>query len=644
MSGIFGCWHLDGRPIDSNTFRTCLELVDPGNLSSASVWHRGSVGLGFKPSPNSLNLEPDFARIQSRGVVCVFDGRLDNRDELISTLHDAPLHSRSPDADVARAAYDEFGDRFVERIKGDFACTVFDVAENRLLVARDRLGVRPMCFTQTKDTFLFASDAKALLAWPGVSAAPDDLMMADFVLQFVSRDSQNRTFFRDIRSLPPAHVLIVTPRGWTAHQYFDFDTDKRITYRSLQDYVEAFRELVAESIRRRLRHDRPVAVSVSGGLDSSYIFSVAADIVRGHSAPCPAVLGFNYSGQRGTPSDEDDFVRALEQSCDVPIERVPQRSGFMEFAADEVWHTESPLLDALACQRQAMFQGLCGGGARRLLTGHWGDQVLFDADYLADLFWSRQWRLLGEHSRVWGLTGARLARRVGRDFVSRYAPTSFLGAARLVRRHKEGSWRARWYTERFRRRLRERFDDDRLTRVSGTAHAWAIYQQSRRGYHIQCMEWNARVAAMHGLEMAFPYLDCDLLQFLMSIPGEVQSHGGVPRGLMRKAMEGIVPDTIVTRRSKGEFTQLANEGIERDFEKIVEILGPSSLAVRFGYLEGPTLWSLLDEWRTTIQSSQSAIVTNRVVDLCGMELLLRQFTTPRHSSRMVESQVTAPLC
>src|SRR5205823_177775 len=138
---------------------------------------------------------------------------------------------------------------FIDQIAGDFVCAVFDGGANRLLVARDRLGVRPLCFTYVNDTVLFASDAKALLAWPGVRAAPDDVMMADFVLQFVSLESQHRTFFRNIRSLPPAHVLVATPHGSSLRRYFDFDTRRQVRLGSFRDYVDAFHQLVAASVR-----------------------------------------------------------------------------------------------------------------------------------------------------------------------------------------------------------------------------------------------------------------------------------------------------------------------------------------------------------------------------------------------------------
>ena len=627
MSGVFGCWHFDDRPASVAALRVCLERISPAGPVDVGVWHSGAVALGSKPAHDGGDFERDVNRLGVASIACVFDGRLDNREELYEALHRlSPLREDCPDRVLVRAAYEEYGESFVDRLRGDFVCSVFDRRANRLLLARDRLGVRPLCFTRVQDTFLFATEAKALLSWPGVTAVPDAAMMADFALQFLSVDSQKRTFFRDIHSVPPSHLLIVTPEKSTLRRYFEFDTERSVRLPAFRDYVGAFHQLVIASVRNRLRHRAPVGISVSGGLDSAYIFCIAQRLVRDGAAPCPRVLGFNYAGAPGTPSEEEDFVRAIERSCEATIERIPQRPGFMAAARDEVWHSESALIEGLACQRQAMYRRVRETGAGRLLTGHWGDQVLSDADYLIDLCRSRRWRAVTQHSREWGIGRRRLAKKLARDFASRYLPAAAGRAVRRLRPRHDSAWLSPWYTDRFRRLLRERFEDARLTRVKGTSHAWAIYQQSRRGYHVQCMEWNSRLAAMHGLDVAFPYLDSDLLQFLMAIPGEAQSPDGVPRGLMREAMRGLVPDAVVNRRTKGEFTHLANRSIEIDFAQIADILGPSSLLVQFGYVNGAVLWRHLGEWRTAIRVADTATLANRLIELCGMELLLRQFT------------------
>ncbi len=145
------------------------------------------------------------------------------------------------------------------------------------------------------------------------------------------------------------------------------------------------------------------------------------------------------------------------------------------------------------------------------------------------------------------------------------------------------------------------------------------------GYHVHCMEWNNRTAGSHDLDIAFPYLDCALLQFLMSIPGDIQSRDGVPRGLMRAAMRRVVPQAIVDRRCKGEFTQLTNETIEHDFDAIATLLGPSASCVQLGYVDGTVLRTSIGEWRRSVGTSRNSVVANRLIELCGFELLLRGF-------------------
>lgn len=624
MSGVFGYWNVDGQPVSGAMLERCLHRVSPQGPKAIDAWVEGPIGLGRKSS-ESVDAASD--PIGCARVACAFDGRIDNRGELLDALSSRwPLGKDCPDQALVRTAYLEYGEACVDHLKGDFAFGLFDRQLKQLLLVRDRLGVRPLCYTRVHGSFLFASEAKALLACPGVNAVLDEVMLADFVLQFLASDSLQRTFFRDIRSVPPGHLLIVTETGSTLRRYFEFDTSREIRFRGFRDYASTFHELFVSSVRHRLRSSHPVAVSVSGGLDSAYIFCVAQDLVRRASSSCPAVLGFNYSGAPGTPSDEREYVDAIERSSGASIVRIPQRSGFMNWAGNEVWHSESPLVEGLAQQRHVMLDSIRESGARRLLTGHWGDQMLSDSDYLIDLCRSGQWRLIRQHCQGWGISRRRLVTRLMKDAALRRLPTGVLRAARRIRRRDDGPWRSAWFTDRFRELVRERFEGARLAGGDGSSHARAIYQQSRRPYHVQCMEWNARLAAMHGIEMAFPYLDCDLLQFLMAIPGEVQSHDGIPRGLMREAMRGVVPDEVVNRRTKGEFTQLANQSIDDDFPLIANMLGPTSMSVRLGFVNGPALWKVLDEWRMSIRRSRDARLTNRVIDLCGMELLLRRFS------------------
>ena len=626
MSGLFGCWQRDGRPLHTPLLHRCAAQLSPQQSQHIQVWCDHSIGLAHKPDPGSSADPGGPDRRHDGDVVCVVDGRIDNRDAMVRAIsRQAIADPDMADRDLVAALYRVFGDRFVERVEGDFSLALFDRQQRRLLLARDRLGLRPICYAQLGGTWLFASNAKALLAYPGMVPRVDEAMLADFVLYFRVDDALQRTFFEGIHSLPPAHLLIATPTSAVLHRYFDFDTTARIRLRRVGDYAAAFHERFAASVRARLRSSRPVAISVSGGLDSAYIYCVAHRAVQEGTAPCPSVRGFNFAGVPGSQSEEDRFVVALEEATGTAIERVPQRTGFLGGAGEEVGCAESPIAEGLACLGQSLRRRAAAAGAGRLITGHWGDQLLSDSDYLVDLLRRARLPSLAEHARGWRIGVRGMARRLARDTAARHFRS---GLAAYRRRSLDASRHVSqsvWYTSRFRQLLRARAAAADSGRPRGTSHAWAIYRQSRLGYHVQCMEWNTRVGAMHGLDVAFPYLDCELIQFLIGIPGDIQSCGGTPRGLMREAMRRVVPDAIVDRRSKGEFTHLTNRSVEEDFDAISDLLGRSAMSVRLGYVDGPALWKLLPDWRAAISRADDAVLANRIVDLCGVELLLRNF-------------------
>src|SRR5262249_5708443 len=148
----------------------------------------------------------------------------------------------------------------------------------------------------------------------------------------------------------------------------------------------------------------------------------------------------------------------------------------------------------------------------------------------------------------------------------------------------------RWYTENFRKSLhRAEGSLTPLRATSATYHFKALYQTVRSRYNVLCMESMNKVASMRGIEMAFPFLDRDLISFLMGIPGELQSRNGVQKWILREAMRGLLPTTIIERRWKADFTDVVNEGVERDYSKLVRHLRTHGAAVRLGYVEADVM-------------------------------------------------------
>jgi asparagine synthase (glutamine-hydrolysing) len=626
MSGIAGILNVDGRPVSPSLLASLSARLAHRGPDHHGQWINGAAGFAC----HLLRVTPESAMetqplVHPSGAMLVFDGRLDNRDEILPLIHDEPgISAQSPDSALILALYRCAGGRFVEQLTGDFALALHDPLQRVLLLARDALGVRPLYYTRIRNSFLFASEIKALLAHPEVMARPNDDMLACYASSVRPADA-SLTCFQDIYSLMPAHIARVTPDTVAIRQYWDFPaTDLRLD--SVEAYAEAFRHYFAQSVRRRMRSASPVAVSVSGGLDSSSILCVAETLRRTHDGQAPALIGISYLSPEGSPSDEKTFLSDIERMHGLSIARLPSSApGSLSGCEESVWHIEAPYLDQQWNTLHRSLQTVQQAGARVMLTGHWGDQVLFSQGYLVDFFRQLRWREIGAHLREFRRwmtdTPPRVFyERFGLDLIKHYVPDSLLPVLRLLRtRHPD------WSTAALRRRARRlAFRQPVLGLHLPTAHARSLYDEARSPHHALCLEWDNKVAAMHGLDMAFPFLDRDLLSFLMSIPGEALTCNGVPRGLLREAMRGILPDTIANRTWKADFTHLVNDGMARDFPSLAHYLESGAAAVTQGYLVESKMRAALAQHRGQLNSGTCRAAWT-LGDMLGLELWLQIF-------------------
>jgi asparagine synthase (glutamine-hydrolysing) len=590
------------------------------------MWIDGPVGLACQ----LLRVTPESEKetqplVNSSGTVLVFDGRLDNREDLLVGLNDSHrVSSSSPDPALVLIAYEAFGERLPERLVGDFALAVFDPARRRLLLARDVMGIRPLFYCRIRETFLFGSEIKALLAHPDVSAKPNDDTLANFFLSNV-RDPE-KTFFEGIFSLPPAHTVFLTPEGLRMRRYWDFDSAARVRLGSFGEYAEGFRHLFEHAVRRRMRSAAPIAVSVSGGLDSSSILCMAETLTR-REPGLPAPLGISYISPEGSPSDERSFLVDIENKYGSTIHRVPfGPAKLVDGSKEAVWHLEVPWLDEQWENIRTFHHTIKRLGARVVLTGHWADQVLFPPGYLIDLFRCLAWQKVRTHLNEFGLwqTDADprfFSRGFFSNLVKYHLPKVLYPLVRRLRVKRDRPW----YSKALHRRaFRQAWRQPVNGWVGPSVHATSLYEQVRSAHQVLCMEWNNKMASSHGLEMTYPFLDRDLLSFLMAAPGEVLSRNGVPKALLRAAMGDVLPEAIVHRRWKADFSHLVNETVEREFHRLVRCLDHQGEAVKRGYVRKDVIKKNLEVLHGRL-SGPSCDVAWRLSDLLGFELWLRVF-------------------
>jgi asparagine synthase (glutamine-hydrolysing) len=604
-------------------------------MDAENVFIEGAVGIGCCFSDvREMGSDPLFTKNVKRGSdpIIVFDGRLDDRQELLAALRaDRDISSGASDGALVGAAYERFGLDVAVHLSGDFAAGILDIRRRRVVLIRDAIGVKPLYYYDSPTLFLFASEIKAILSHPDVRTGPNQDAIAVFAQSRMhAQMATEATFFKNIWSVPPAHLAVREPASLSVRRYWDFDAVSAGQFAGHRpaETREAFGELFAKAVARRLRSSRPIAISVSGGLDSSAIFCVS-QALRAQQRTCvPDVLGATSTFSSGSDADETRFITEIEHAWNARILRIPAgRPGFSVECAAAIWHGEAPLLDAQWNTTHSFEKTLRSMGVRSVLSGHWGDQFLVDHAFLVDLLrkgsWGTVWRYV-EAQKSWE---ARSSRRtlasLARDLFDYHGPDALRPLLRRLRvRRSEAAAAERWYTPTLLRRAELVRSDPRGRR---TAHQRSLYREARSQYHVLCMEWNDKIAAMHGLERVYPFLDRDLIALLMAVPGHRQSPNGIPKQLLRDSMHGIVPGAVLERRDKADFTTVVNGGIGIDWPTVLSWLQPGAMVVQLGFVKEDALRWMAAIGPVIVSDSANSLAAWRILEVFSLELWLQVF-------------------
>ncbi len=604
MGGVAGVWHLDGRPVEAGVLKAIGARIEHRAADGVHTWAEGTIGLISALSritPESRSeVQP---AVHPSGVVITFDGRLDDRDRLLASL--GSVDPAIPDSRLVLEAYLKFGDRLPERLAGDFAFAIFDPARQELFLCRDAMGMRPLFVYRSSDLVVLGSEIKAILAHPDVPAAPDEEELAVYVLSGAAQGNGTRTFFRGIERVLPSHIMRLSPRGAAKRMYWEFDPWHQVRFSSFREYAEGYRHYFEQSVRRRLRSALPVAVSVSGGLDSSSIYCLAETLRRSAPEDVPPILPITFAPADGTVADEWEYIVEIEEQYGITMIDVPPKTVRPTTVAREVvWMAEIPGTETFWDCMKNVHERVAAEGARVLMSGHLGDQYLFDRAYLVDLFDRLRWARIISDTREWprwNMEGdtSPLQREFFRRVVRDHLPLSLLPAARWARAKVERPlWDRPWYTERFRQLGSQAVTTTPLVRWQfASTHAYSIYCQARGPASMLALEACDRAWAAYGLECVFPYADRDLVAYLMSIPGDMVTYRGVPRAILREGMRDVLPDGIRLRRWKGSFGHMIDDAILADRDGLLEAASRFSASIDFGYVDRAELSRAVERLR-----------------------------------------------
>lgn len=568
MCGITGAiWNDPGKAIDVETLRRMTDVLrhrgpdDEGFHSSdyrlrpareampgVALGHRRLSVIGLATGHQPIANEDET-------VWTVVNGEIYNYRELRQRLEGAGHRFRTEsDSEVVVHLYEDEGPDMLRHLIGMFALAVWDAREGQLLLARDRLGQKPLVYRHEAGRLLFASELKSLLEVPGVPREIDPRSLDEYLTyQYVPHP---RTIFRGIAKLLPAHYLVYRDGKMSMGRYWDpdFNTERRPTYR---DACAELRETLTEAVRTRLQSDVPLGAFLSGGVDSTIIAGLMQKLnpepVRTFS------IGFPVAEY-----DETRYARLAAKTLGTRHEEFRVEPSAVEVLDRLVWHFDEPFADSSAVPtwyvseltRKHVTVALTGDGGDELFAGYpryravqladWFDRL---PDAARNILASNVWQKLPASPRQ------KSVLRRWKRFVE------VLGQSPL-RRYLD--WIAIFNDA----RRSDLYDDsflDRLPNIDPIEWLWAAAARSAGRdpvtmisltdlvTYLPCDLMNkVDIASMaHGLECRQPFLDHRVVELAMGLPLEYKMRWGRGKRILLDAFADLVPRPIRRRPKMG---------------------------------------------------------------------------------------------
>jgi asparagine synthase (glutamine-hydrolysing) len=614
-----GIWNLDGKPVDTDLiadFSTSLSQQGPdGQFYSVD----GSMALLYRPfhttAESRREKQPYTTR---RAFVLTWDGRLDNRNELMLELQ-SNCEVDSPDVAVVGAAFDRWETDCFRRIIGDWAVAVWKPQQRELIFAIDYMATRHIFYYLKRNAIWWSTDLSPLVLLSGDKFQVDD----DYICGYFANDPDaHLTPYREIREVPPGHLVRLRNGSVSADRHWRFDPNSRIRYKADKEYEEHFRHLFRQAVRRRLRSDSPILAALSGGLDSSSIVCMADDILAKEGAQAPRIDTLTNYDMTEPGGDDWIYYQKIEEKRGRVGSHIDASSSGMPCASQEYYGFE-PLPGCVPSGRRLEAERadvIRRGGYRTVLSGIGGDEFLGGipnpSAHLADLIVQFKFFRLVHQLTAWSLIKRRPGIQLLGQALSELLPVS-LRQYLFTQVDIEP-----WIKKEFAKRTRL------AVRLLDVGDHFGLWLPTRRSYIGGVLLMANKLAkftspTLAHEEMRFPYLDQTLIEFILSIPADQLLRPGERRSLMRRSLVSIVPDEILSRKTKQFGVRTPVVAMEKNLQQL-QLVFESALSSEFGYVDGALFLEKLHAAK-----NGKAIHISRMLRTISLELWLRDLAS-RH--------------
>ena len=581
MSSIVGIVNFDGRSVSDMTIGNVLSTMNVGVKDYAMHWTKDNAGFGhstFWATPESHS-EKQPLSTKDGALVLVADVRIDNRDDLIPELD--LRSSNNPncviaDGEIVLQAYRKWSNQCVNHLLGDYSFVIYERNHQRLFVARDHLGFRPLYYLRTGNTFAFCSEIQPLLNL-GIVSRELDAEAFEYSLLF-DEIPDGRTYYKYISRFEGGTTSWIDTEGIRTSRYWRPEEYEIRPEISFDDAAAEFLEIFEKAVRARLRSAYPVGIELSGGLDSSSV-TMMADKIGIQQDWYTLALRFG-----NMKCDEGQYVDAINDRIDrQPLELNVDQLNFSTahrlahyYAEDRDWPADLFYLPHLIMAQKASEKGV-----RVVLTGHGGDEVMQGSRWIS-------------HDYLRSFKLAHLVREMAhsrhkRHDIENYVLRPLLPDAMTERlRQVKDYFRGKDITSALRKRrimAREVIFDDEAFKLKSS---WDTARYLNRREAALWRDNNPYLLNSHNrIEVRHPFFDIRLVAFRLTSPATFFYQHGQYKVLLRAAMKNLLPDLVRNRQDKATF----GETIKRQLSS--EKYDAIAIQDRFLKLIPSALWNHL---------------------------------------------------
>jgi len=560
-----GMFNTDERPVAQSDVMRMLGGFSHWKAETAGEAADGPLLMMYRGGQITAEEEHEIQPLRLHELALTWDGRLDNREQ-IAALAETPHGERLPDPLIVARGYERFGEAIFSRLIGEFALVLWCGKNRTLRFVRSACGSRPLFYAFSGKSLLWASDFAHLVRSSGAELKINE----DYIVEhLIGQPDSRHSPLAGIHVVPPNAMLRFENDSFAPPvQLWDPAAVRPLSYKSDSDYEEHCRELLAEAVRAKLRSRHTVFAELSGGLDSSSVVVMADHVLTQQNRPLEHLQTISCVFEESDSCDEQYFIKAVEEQRGIPTVRISEKQQQISSGLREINFTGIPNpLHCASGRFQAYTSAMKARGARLLLTGAGGDHLFWSAvdaaPLIADYIYRGQLLQMHRSCRAW-------SRSMGVPYMQLLygqALPRAVAAARSRISEREipplPAWLPGGHRKAFEARLASSENRVRMLpsmRVQ-LRELQSLFNMTSAGY----------TSEYRDIYVSHPYLYRPLVEFCLAVPPGQLLRNGERRALMRRAMSGLLPSRILTRKSKGAINEAFSRALQKDWDLMEDL-------------------------------------------------------------------------